>query len=89
MGFLKRFFRNVFRDGSVPVGTSSFEHLNEEELETHLAVSRYGDFMVQIESVPGVFSSALGDIGYIFRSKSLDDILKIVRFIHQTEDAPG
>ncbi len=44
MGFLKRFFRNVFRDGSIPVGTSSFEHLNEEELETHLAVARYGAF---------------------------------------------
>ena len=35
MGFLKRFFRNVFRDGSVPVGTSSFERLGEEELEAH------------------------------------------------------
>ncbi len=44
MGFLKRFFRNVFRDGSVPVGTSSFENLSEEELEAHLGVSRYGDF---------------------------------------------
>ena len=44
MGFLKKFFRNVFRDGSAPVGTSSFEHLSEEELETHLAVARYGDF---------------------------------------------
>jgi hypothetical protein len=51
-------------------------------------LSHYGAFMVQIESVPGVFSSALGDIGYIFRSKSLDEILKIVRFIHQTEDTP-
>ena len=49
-------------------------------------LARYGTFMVQIESVPGVFSSALGDIGYIFRSKSLDEILEIVRFIHQTED---
>lgn len=44
MGFLKRFFRNVFRDGSMPVGTSSFERLSEEELEAHLGVSRYGDF---------------------------------------------
>jgi len=49
-------------------------------------LARYGSFMVQIESVPGVFSSALGDIGYIFRSKSLDEILEIVRFIHQTEN---
>ena len=46
-------------------------------------LSRYGDFMVQIESVPGVFSSALGDIGYIFRSKSLDQILEIVNYVHQ------
>jgi hypothetical protein len=44
MGFLKRFFRNVFRDGTVPVGGSSFERLTEEELEAHLGVSRYGDF---------------------------------------------
>ncbi len=44
MGFLKKFFRNVFRDGSMPLGTSSFEHLTEEELEAHLGVSRYGNF---------------------------------------------
>ena len=44
MGFLKRFFRNVFRDGSMPIGTSSFEHLTEEDLEAHLGVCRYGDF---------------------------------------------
>ena len=49
-------------------------------------LSRYGDFMVQIESVPGVFSSALGDIGYMFRSKDLDEIMEIVQFIHQTEE---
>jgi len=46
MGFLKRFFRNVTRDGSLPVGASSFEHLSEEELEAHLGVSRYGDFLL-------------------------------------------
>lgn len=46
MGFLKRFFRNVFRDGSIPVGTSSFERLTEEELEAHLGVSRYGDYLL-------------------------------------------
>jgi biotin carboxylase len=45
-------------------------------------VSRYGHLMLQVESVPGVFSSALGDVGYIFRSSSLDQVLEIVRFIH-------
>jgi hypothetical protein len=44
MGFLKKFFRNVFRDGAVPLETSSFEQLSEEELEAHLGVSRYGSF---------------------------------------------
>jgi hypothetical protein len=44
MGFLKRFFRNVFREGTMPVGTSSFERLSEEDLEAHLGVFRYGDF---------------------------------------------
>jgi len=46
MGFLKKFFRNVLRDGSFPAGTSSFESLSEEELESHLGVSRYGDFQL-------------------------------------------
>ncbi len=44
MGFLKKIFRNVFRDGTPPVGSSSFQHLSDEELEAHLGVARYGDF---------------------------------------------
>jgi hypothetical protein len=46
MGFLKNFFRGVFREGEMPTGTSSFEHLSEEELEAHLGVDRYGDFLL-------------------------------------------
>ena len=46
MGFLKQFFRNVLREGSMPLGASSFEHLDEEALEAHLGVARYGYFML-------------------------------------------
>lgn len=47
MGFLKKFFRNVFRDGAAPTGgASSFERLSEDELEAHLGVSRYGSFLL-------------------------------------------
>jgi hypothetical protein len=46
MGFLKKFFRNVFREGAMPSGTSSFERLSEEELESHLGVARYGSFVL-------------------------------------------
>jgi hypothetical protein len=56
-----------------------YRHKHEE------IVSRYGKFVVLVASVPGVFSSALGDIGYIFRSTTLDDIYEIVKFIHETE----
>jgi hypothetical protein len=44
MGFLKRFFRNVFREGEMPIAASSFQQLSEAELESHLKVSRYGNF---------------------------------------------
>ncbi len=44
MGFLQRFFRNVFPEGEMPVGASSFQQLSETELESHLEVSRYGNF---------------------------------------------
>ncbi|HZZ27416.1 MAG TPA: hypothetical protein VFE46_05350 [Pirellulales bacterium] len=44
MGFLKRVFRNVFRDGTPPHAGSCFERLSEEQLEAHLKVCRYGNF---------------------------------------------
>lgn len=45
MGFLKRFFKNVFHEGAPGnQGVSSFESLSEDELEAHLGVRRYGEF---------------------------------------------
>jgi len=46
MGFLKNFFRNVFHEDGLAESTSSFEQLSEEELEAHLGVSRYGNFIL-------------------------------------------
>jgi hypothetical protein len=47
MGFLKKFFRGVFHEGMQAAPThSSFEHVDEEQLETHLGVARYGRFML-------------------------------------------
>ncbi len=46
MGFLKRLFRNVFRDGAPQHAGSSFDQLSEEELEAHLGVVRYGEFVL-------------------------------------------
>jgi hypothetical protein len=45
---------------------------------------RYGDRILQVEHVPDVFKSALGDTGYIFRSTDLDTLSEIVAYIHDT-----
>ena len=55
-----------------------YSHSHETVLE------QYGDQIAQVVSVPGVFSSALGDIGYLFRSPQLEVIHEITGFIHAT-----
>jgi hypothetical protein len=49
-------------------------------------IARWHAFIVQVVSVPGVFSTALGDTGYIFRSPRLEDIEEITAFIQAAED---
>ena len=44
MGFLKKFFTNVFPDQLPVHHAGGFQQLSEEELETHLSVAQYGDF---------------------------------------------
>ncbi len=44
MGFLKNFFRDVFREQGEARATSVFDNLSVEQLEAHLGVARYGEF---------------------------------------------
>ncbi|MEK6233869.1 MAG: hypothetical protein N2C14_04075, partial [Planctomycetales bacterium] len=46
MGFLKRFFHNVFREEYAGQGVNVFEKLDEHEVEAHLDVSRYENFLL-------------------------------------------
>lgn len=64
MGFLKKFFRNVMRDGTVPAGTSSFEELSEGELEAHLRIARYGDFVLTDAVRPSYDLQVVPTAGY-------------------------
>lgn len=57
---------------------------HQAKARSRLILSRYGHLLLQVESVPGVFSGALGDMGYIFRSPGLDQVMEVVRFIHET-----
>ncbi|MEE4112219.1 MAG: carboxylate--amine ligase, partial [Desulfobacteraceae bacterium] len=47
-------------------------------------ISRFSVEIVNVVSVPGVFSSALGDLGYIFRSEEMARVQEITDFIHAT-----
>jgi hypothetical protein len=64
MGFLKRFFRNAYRDGAPAQIPSSFEHLSEEELEAHLGVVRYGDFVLSDAIRPSYDLQVVPSQGY-------------------------
>lgn len=46
MGFLKRFLKDTFREGEMFQGSSSFEELTDEQLNAHLNIARYGDFVL-------------------------------------------
>lgn len=46
MSFLKRFLKNAYRDEPIRRERSSFQDLTEEQLETHLGISRYGSFVL-------------------------------------------
>jgi len=46
MGFLQRFLKNTYRDGQSPRNESSFLDLTEDQLEAHLNIVRYGDFVL-------------------------------------------
>lgn len=48
-------------------------------------LARYDKELCQIDHVPGVFASALGDIGYIFRTRDEERLAEIVHYIHAIE----
>lgn len=53
----------------------NYLHSHEEIMERH------GSKILTVQSVPGVFSTALGDVGYIFRTEDEQDTMETARFI--------
>jgi hypothetical protein len=64
MGFLKRFFKGAMHETAPANPTSSFEHLSEEELETHLGVARYGSFTLTDAVRPSYDLKVIPSQGY-------------------------
>lgn len=55
----------------------TYTHSEQEILE------KYGDAFRHREAISGVFSRALGDHGFIFRSPDLEQVVQIARFIQE------
>ncbi|MGE0760398.1 MAG: hypothetical protein AB7F89_03145 [Pirellulaceae bacterium] len=65
MGFLKKFFRNVFDEREASSAHhSSFERLSEDELEAHLGVRRYGSFRLTDAIRPSYDLQVVPEQGY-------------------------
>lgn len=45
-------------------------------------LARWSDHLCQVDRVPGVFASALGEMGYIFRTPDFARLREIIDFIH-------
>lgn len=46
MGFLQRMIKSTYRDETAQRSRSSFANLSENQLEEHLAIARYGSFLL-------------------------------------------
>lgn len=66
MGFLKRLFKNTYRDADARSGPSSFESLTDEQLETHLKIARYGTFSLTDAVRPSYDLQVIPKAGYRF-----------------------
>ncbi|KAA0132937.1 hypothetical protein [Gimesia chilikensis] len=64
MGFLKRFLKTTYRDNTAGKSRSSFESLSEDQLETHLNIAKYGDFMLTDAIRPSYDLEVVPQAGY-------------------------
>lgn len=64
MGFLKKFIKTTYRDGENQTHRSSFADLSEDQLEEHLAISRYGSFQLTEAIRPAFDLSVVPSAGY-------------------------
>ena len=62
---------------------ASRKHRHLYRYEHEEVMKRYAHLILDVVQVPGVFSPALGDIGYIFRSPNKKEMLKAVDFIQE------
>lgn len=68
MGFLKKYLKETSREGHLPQGQSSFVGVSEEQLETHLKIARYGNFVLTDAVRPSYDLQVVPSAGYRYDS---------------------
>jgi hypothetical protein len=59
---------------------------NKKYIHSHGEILEYfGSQIIHHDSMSGIFSSALGNYGYLTRSADLDEIVRIAEYIQATE----
>ena len=66
MGFLKRMIKSNVREGRGPSPGSSFRDLDDDSLETHLNIARYGGFVLTDAVRPSYDLQVVPRAGYRF-----------------------
>ncbi|MGC1274520.1 MAG: hypothetical protein WBC44_12515 [Planctomycetaceae bacterium] len=68
MGFLQRFLKTNVREGRSPSPTSSFRDLDDDSLEAHLGIARYGGFTLTEAVRPSYDLQVVPRAGYRYDS---------------------
>ncbi|REJ70127.1 MAG: hypothetical protein DWQ31_02620 [Planctomycetota bacterium] len=88
MGFLKKFFRDVFREEMGPHATSTFESLSDEDLEAHMNIARYGDFLLSDAVRPSYNLEVVPRSGFrhdVFHDENTKVSVPVLMVSHTTE----
>ena len=64
MSFLQRFLKTTYRDGQAVRGRSSFQNLSDDDLEAHLKINRYGNFVLTDAVRPSYDLQVVPQTGY-------------------------
>ncbi len=68
MGFLKRILKANVREGRSPAATSSFRDLDDDSIEAHLGIARYGGFELTEAVRPSYDLQVVPQAGYRYDS---------------------
>ena len=64
MGFLQRFLKDTERQAPAPRRQSSFQNVSEDQLEAHLNIARYGEFVLTDAVRPAYDLEIVPQAGY-------------------------